>query len=77
MLIMSVCVCVCMCAGFCRRWLVMIGCNQYLVLANHNSNLHDHYYALMHCLEYLAKYLDTNTYFVLNPHSGTHTLATM
>ena len=73
MLIMSVCVCVCMCAGFCRRWLVMIGCNQYLVLTNHNSNLHDHSYALKALFRVSSK----DTYFVPNPHSGTHTLATM
>lgn len=57
MFIMFMCVgvCVWMCSGFYPRWLVMIGCNQYLVLTNHNSNLHDHYYVLMHCLEYLAR----------------------
>ena len=57
MFIKFVCVgvCVWMCSGFYPRWLVMIRGNQYLVLTNHNSNLHDHYYTLMHCLEYLAR----------------------
>ena len=52
-------------SGICPQWSAVVGCNQYLVLTDHDLHLHDHRYV------YSSALFTTTACFVPKLHSGT------